>query len=568
MTTKPAALSAQSTSSPFGSTLHDVRKHLVIRTDLTPQRRRNLLSAINKLCQILDRADHQIPTAMNLLRPLLDNASPGAFLVNPRHWGNIRSSVFAGIKLSGLGVDFLAKDMPINDSWQPIIDRMGHDQQKCFMRRFARFCGSGQIGPAEVDDQVMPQYEAYLNETLSRSPRRSLDDLVRTWNGMVTANPDLQLVQLTRPARSRTYCLPWADLPDSLFADVIAYKATILAANPLVGDGRKKVRTSTANAYERMVRRMATAAIANGAAAEDVSTLAKLVSPVNARRALEFFLARNGGDINQQVHDMAHLALGIAKHWAHLGEHDIAALKEFARRCPIKRHGIAQRNRDRLQQLRDKAMITSLVNLPQRLLDQAQKAEVNCRTAMIVQTAIALAILVCAPIRIGNLRSLDLSRHFKPSFSAAGPVMQLVIPADEVKNEQDLAFPLPPSIKELIDLYFSSYQPLLAEDLESTLLFPGRDGRAKSDNKLRTQIQHAVWSNLGIHVHPHLFRHIAALIFLSKYPGHYEEVRRLLGHKSVETTIRFYAGLETTAAVNRYNEIIEGYRSNREKNKG
>jgi len=117
MTTKPAALSAQSTSSPFGSTLHDVRKHLVIRTDLTPQRRRNLLSAINKLCQILDRADHQIPTAMNLLRPLLHNASPGAFLVNPRHWGNIRSSVFAGIKLSGLGGDFNAKVVPITDAW-------------------------------------------------------------------------------------------------------------------------------------------------------------------------------------------------------------------------------------------------------------------------------------------------------------------------------------------------------------------------------------------------------------------------------------------------------------------
>ena len=34
----------------------------------------------------------------------------------------------------------------------------------------------------------------------------------------------------------------------------------------------------------------------------------------------------------------------------------------------------------------------------------------------------------------------------------------------------------------------------------------------------------------------------------------------MLGHKSIQTTINFYAGLETTAAVNRYNEILAGYR--------
>ena len=121
MTTSSTALSNES-AFPLGTSLHDVRKHIIGRNDLAPQRRSNLLSAINKLCQILDRPDHQIPTAMNLLRPLLDKASPGAFHVNPRHWGNIRSSVFAGIKLSGLGGDFNAKVVPITDAWQGIVD--------------------------------------------------------------------------------------------------------------------------------------------------------------------------------------------------------------------------------------------------------------------------------------------------------------------------------------------------------------------------------------------------------------------------------------------------------------
>jgi len=565
MTTPTVALSAESPSI-LGPTLGDVRKHIMERTDLAAQRRANLLSAINTLCRVLDRTDQHIPAAMNLLRPLLEKASPGAIHVGPRRWSNIKSDVLGAIRLSGFGADFIPKDMPITDPWQAIVDRIGTDQEKCFLRRFARFCGSRQIAPVDVGDPIIPAYESYLNETQSRSPTRSLDDFIRTWNRMAAANPDLNVATLTKADRSRTYCLPWPDLPHTLFADTMAYKKAILSPDPLADD-RRKVRPATAEAYERMIRRIATAALANGAIAEDVQTLAQLVRPQTLRRALEFFLARNGDKVNQQTHDMAHLALGIARRWARLPGEDIAAIEQFARKCTVTRHGLTQKNRDRLNQLRDEAVITKLVNLPQRLIDKALEGEVNCRTAMMVQTAIALAILICAPIRLENLRSLDRSRHFKPVFSTKGPVMQLMIPGEEVKNNQDLMFQLPPHVIELIDLYLETYQPLLSGDFDNLFLFPGRAGQPKSDNKLRDQIEKAIWDHLGIHVHPHLFRHIAALIFLSKYPGHYEEVRRLLGHKSIETTIRFYAGLETTTAVNRFNEIIDSYRIDTDKKK-
>jgi integrase len=60
----------------------------------------------------------------------------------------------------------------------------------------------------------------------------------------------------------------------------------------------------------------------------------------------------------------------------------------------------------------------------------------------------------------------------------------------------------------------------------------------------------------GLAVNPHLFRHLAAQLFLEKHPGHYEEVKRLLGHKSIDTTIQSYAGLETIGAARRYDTII------------
>jgi len=43
-------------------------------------------------------------------------------------------------------------------------------------------------------------------------------------------------------------------------------------------------------------------------------------------------------------------------------------------------------------------------------------------------------------------------------------------------------------------------------------------------------------------------RAFAGLIFLEAYPGQYETLRRILGHKDIKTTIRYYTGLERDLA--------------------
>ena len=59
---------------------------------------------------------------------------------------------------------------------------------------------------------------------------------------------------------------------------------------------------------------------------------------------------------------------------------------------------------------------------------------------------------------------------------------------------------------------------------------------------------------------PHQFRHACGAIFLGSDPGGHETVRNLLGHRSIETTIRYYAGMETAAALRRYDQVILGLR--------
>jgi integrase len=52
----------------------------------------------------------------------------------------------------------------------------------------------------------------------------------------------------------------------------------------------------------------------------------------------------------------------------------------------------------------------------------------------------------------------------------------------------------------------------------------------------------------------HQFRHAAGAIILERRPGEYELVRRLLGHKNIQTTINSYIGLESIHA----SEIFTG----------
>jgi integrase len=71
---------------------------------------------------------------------------------------------------------------------------------------------------------------------------------------------------------------------------------------------------------------------------------------------------------------------------------------------------------------------------------------------------------------------------------------------------------------------------------------------------------------VGVRLTPHQLRHFCARTVLDDNPGCHELVRALLGDRSIETVIRHYTGLEQEAAVEHYDEVIEGLR--RRTNKG
>jgi site-specific recombinase XerD len=131
----------------------------------------------------------------------------------------------------------------------------------------------------------------------------------------------------------------------------------------------------------------------------------------------------------------------------------------------------------------------------------------------------------------------------------------LVIPAEEVKNGQMLEFELPAESTRLLKLYVKDYRPRLTTSANSWL-FPGRGDACKTPAVLGRQISDVVFAETGLLIHPHLFRHIAAKLFLDQHPGQYEVMRRVLNHRAMHTTVNFYAGGESISAARHFDNAI------------
>jgi integrase len=102
---------------------------------------------------------------------------------------------------------------------------------------------------------------------------------------------------------------------------------------------------------------------------------------------------------------------------------------------------------------------------------------------------------------------------------------------------------------------------LLIGDDASNWLWPGaRSGSHKSNAALSDQITRRVRSDLGLAVNPHLYRHLAAWFYLQARPGDYETIRRLLGHKSIQTTISYYIEIDQIMISRSFNTVLDELR--------
>ena len=125
----------------------------------------------------------------------------------------------------------------------------------------------------------------------------------------------------------------------------------------------------------------------------------------------------------------------------------------------------------------------------------------------------------------------------------------------EVKNDKSIDVDLGPHASEILTAYLKEFRHAIADE-PGTALFPQQGGNARDPGNFSREITKRIYRETGLRVHSHLFRHLAANLYLDRFPGDYETVRRLLGHKKLDTTMKFYARLSNKAAFKVYDTSV------------
>jgi site-specific recombinase XerD len=154
----------------------------------------------------------------------------------------------------------------------------------------------------------------------------------------------------------------------------------------------------------------------------------------------------------------------------------------------------------------------------------------------------------------GRRKSLASKLHIRPQ--RGNITTHIYISAAETKNNVEIHFELPGPCARMLEEFIQQFRPDLPGAAKSSLLFSNRDGRVKRSGTFWDMISSAGRTYLGVEINPHLFRHLAAKVYLDEHPGGYEVVRRALAHNSLDTTSKFYAGQETGRAIRHYDRAI------------
>ncbi len=326
--------------------------------------------------------------------------------------------------------------------------------------------------------------------------------------------------------------------------------AAILTKGPL-----KPARPATLRKWRFAIRQLASALVATGRDPAQITSLADLVTPEAASLILRFYLERADGKPSAQTQALAAHLKAIARHHVAVSSEVMAKLQRMARKVTPPARGMTDKNRATLRQFADPRQQQRLVTLPARLYAGLPTDPLPMRWALRLQSALAVAVLISAPMRLANLCALEIGRTLRRTGTGRQAGWTVSVPGDEVKNGEPIELPLPARTGQLIDLYRQRVLPVLAPG-GTRFLFPGKSGH-KAEVSLGSQIPRFLARELGVRLSVHQFRHLVGYLYLQARPDGHETVRRLLGHRDIQTTVAFYAGMEVDAAARRYESILQ-----------
>jgi hypothetical protein len=519
--------------------------------NLEPTRRADLASALRTMCRALKTEPESLVANLRDISRRLAKVSPASIGVTPGRWSNVRNLVLAALRLAGIRALPGRYREPLPPAWEALRALLPSDPSKSRVSRLMGFCAANGIAPGAVTEETFALFQSEIeNNSLVKRPAAVLHDARLTWNAAADDIPGWPQLRVEVPNRRRDFAYSEEDFPEPFRVSVGDYLTKRANPDVFAEDYCRPMSEITLKHRRQHILVIATALAMSGFPIVNITSLSVVVDPTNAEAALRFLFSRAKGEKTPTVARLAALVVTIAKHHVGLAGKQLDRLRVFARNLRPKSQGFTEKNRAFIRQFADPRKYQALANLPGNLIRRAKRCPTGSRRAAeLAAYAVAFQVELVIPPRPDDLTGLIADEHLH----CHGKTILISLTAHKSGCTVDAE--LPAEAAKIIDLYKREYLPRLAGP-KSPWLFPGEDGGRRQTGGFAAQLSRIIYSETGIKMTMHQFRHLAAWIYLRAHPGDYETVRRLLGHKNVATTIRFYQEMEKLTASRRYNEIV------------
>jgi hypothetical protein len=212
---------------------------LIDQAGVTGTRRRDMVSAINRICEMAGTTPGSVPGEPAALKNMLSRIRPAAHGVSAKSYSNLRSLFAAALQLAGVIDPSGRGSAKHHPGWGPLLEAIADDPRLSNgLAAFANWCAGQGISPGEVDDTVVQQFLTWLEaKTLQPKPRDLVRRIPNVWNEASTRfdvwpATKLAILSFKAPPKHRK----WSALSLSFRQDADAYLAS--RSNPDLFDER------------------------------------------------------------------------------------------------------------------------------------------------------------------------------------------------------------------------------------------------------------------------------------------------------------------------------------------
>jgi hypothetical protein len=545
----------------------------LIRTwsDLSPDRRRDLISALNTVSKAAGVPPELMILSPERLRGAVMTKSAAAWDVTIQR----RTNALCLLRYVMRRLNLIeAKDAPLTPLWEDLAEKLDKHTRMSLIA-FIRFCVVRDIPPVEVGDPVLCEFQTYLtSRTLSVVPRDIVTAARRAWNHTADSVPEWPNLKLNLNSQRDQLLLPFTEFMPSFQEAIVGFKERLAGQDEDTFFGRdhdeysddpftqnadfKPNRPATVASKLQLLKVAANALYRSGHPLEEICTLENLINPPSRAEAiLRQLLKNNQGKTSPNIAHVAELLRQIAKYHCLCPNEHIAKLAVWAKKLRTKkRKGITMRNRKLIGNVWTQARLGILYNLPKILISEATEADAGQRAVIAAQRAVMLEILTKFAPRLGTIINLRMMDHLIRPELKKGLITAIMIPDHETKNSRNLTYPVTEATAELLNLWITEFRPKISSS-DNPYLFPGKDNGPMTLQGVRDSIKKITGERVGVALNPHIFRHLAAKTFLNAMPGAMDQVQQFLGHSLMSTSTRMYCDIEDHAATEIFDKILE-----------